>query len=837
MFTPATPVDVTLFLLEQFPDKKITTPAGQLDIKKLNLLVFALYYERTKTKLFDENALYTFIQTALSHENLRDAQPLSEALRYQIMSILLFIAEHKLSENPGIFPHKIEKKDSFEWLLFYYFESNHYVYNTLALAAFILAYYADLQPDIAEVYEMFHHLESYKNYEIDVQKDFLREAYISLLRKRIDFFQSQYYVSHTPVISNRKFDLIFDELKEQETRYPKSQSDYSPTERPGSDLTSQSITRNHVTPMLSLQNAYSHRDLERWKNQMEKNLPSQEISFFLEPKFDGVSVSLLYENDTLVQALTRGDGIKGEVITQNALHIKGVSQYIPFSNKGIKKIEIRGEVLILEADFIAYNKTLRENNLPEAKNPRNLASGSLKLKDSATVQERKLQIFAYQISYCEGYEFKTQQESIDFLRSYFPTAETYLSYDLEDVFNYVQRFSEKRHTLPYATDGLVAKINDLELQQILGNTAHHPRWATAYKFATEQAETTLKEVIFQVSRTGAVTPVAKITPTPLGRVLIRSVSLFNTEHIKEKDIKTGDKIIIERAGEVIPYIVASIKEKRTGAEQDIIFPSECPSCQQTIHLAEDSVVYRCNNYSCPAQVVERLIHFSDKNALNIFQLGSKNILKFYKLGYLKTPSDIYRLPYDQIVDLEGMGVKRVEKLKEAIEQSKNMPLECLIYALGIPFIGRRIAKILAQRVKNINEYKTMPLEEIASIQDVGVKMAQSIYDYFRNPEYMEELSRLEALGLTFTNTSEGETNGIFKHQNFVVTGSLEQYTRREIERIITQNGGRVSDSINKKINYLVFGANSGAKLKKAQKVPHIKIISEKEFGTLLNTPL
>src|SRR5215831_10813398 len=531
---------------------------------------------------------------------------------------------------------------------------------------------------------------------------------IDTLRQVLRFHEHRYYILNEPLIADYEYDQLYKELEKIERENPTLIIPDSPTQRVSRDLTKDFPSVLHLVPMLSLENSYNADDLRDWDRKVKELSGLQKIEYCVEPKFDGASISLIYENDLLTRGATRGDGAKGDDITVNIKQIRSVPLSAGFARFGIQQIEIRGEVLLTKNNFKKYNQQLAEQNLPPLANPRNAAAGSLRIKDPKEVSRRNLEAFLYNISYVSALpdkklasELDTHSGSLDLLwqlgfRS--PVKEKKVLQGIDAVIDYCGDFEAHRDNLPYEIDGMVIKVNDLELQDKLGMTTHHPRWAIAYKFKARQATSKLKSVEFQVGRTGSITPVAKIDPVPIGGVTVGSISLFNEDVIKEKDLLIGDTVLVERAGDVIPYIVKSLPELRTGKEKKIKFPTHCPVCGDKLVKPEDEAVWRCVNINCMAQVVERIIHFTSKDAMDIRGFGDANVRKFYELGFLKDVPGIYQLDYKKIGELEGFGEKSITNLQSAISNSKNQPLHRLIYALGIRFVGETTAKTLARSV-------------------------------------------------------------------------------------------------------------------------------------------
>ena len=664
---------------------------------------------------------------------------------------------------------------------------------------------------------------------------FIKEN-IDVLRNVIRFNERRYYVMNDPLIADFEFDTLYDLLKKTEESYPALITTDSPTQRVGPGFTKQFNTVQHLVPMLSLENSYDAIDLIEWDRKARELSGMDTLNYCVEPKFDGASISIIYENDQYVRGATRGDGIAGEDITLNLRQIKSIPLSATFSSYGIQQIELRGEVLINKENFKKFNEQLAEQSLPPLANPRNAASGSLRMKDAAMVGKRNLEAFIYHIAYVQyanhKAEISSHSKSLEMLwelgfRS--PVNEKKIFAGIDKVIQFCAEYEAQRDNLPYEIDGLVIKVNELALQDKLGMTTHHPRWAIAYKFKARQATSKLLQVEFQIGRTGSITPVAKIQPVPIGGVMVASISLHNEDFIKEKDIRIGDSLLVERAGDVIPYIVKSFPELRQGEEMEINFPTHCPFCNAPLIKQQEEAVWRCPNYHCAAQVVERMIHFTSKDAMDIRGLGDANIRKFHELGWLKDIPSMYELPYDKMMQMEGFGARSVENVKEAIEKSKSQPLYRLINALGIRYVGETTAKALAQQVNHLLDLQKMNKEELQKIDDVGVKVADSIYQFFSAPENMEMLNKLEDMGLQLHSIKKQSASGSLNGKSFLFTGSLIKMKRTEAEELVEANGGKILSGVSSKLDYLVVGEDAGSKLEKAKKIASIQILSEDDF--------
>jgi DNA ligase (NAD+) len=696
------------------------------------------------------------------------------------------------------------------------------------------------------------------------------ESAAEALREILRFHEYRYYMLNSPLITDPEYDRIYKLLEKYEAENPQKITPDSPTQRVGKGLNSQFTTVSHLVPMLSLENSYNAEDLNDWDRKAKELSPTDSIEYCVEPKYDGASISVIYENDILLRSATRGDGVQGDDITANSRQIRNLPLRAPFSRYGIQTIEIRGEVLMTKKAFESYNTQLMENGQPPLANPRNAAAGTLRLKDPAEVGKRKLEAFLYHVSYVSQIpntqipnsknDSKSVSDSIEngnpleFGISKFgilptshsgmlqmlwdcgfrsPVEDMKVAKGMDEVIEQVKIFEEKRDNLPYEIDGMVVKVNNLEKQDRLGMTTHHPRWAIAYKFRARQGTSKLRAIEFQVGRTGAITPVAKIDPVGIGGVTVTSISVHNQEYIREKDLKIGDTVIVERAGDVIPQIVQSLADLRTGQETDILFPSACPVCHSPLYKEAEEAVWRCINVECPAQVVERIIHFVSKDAMDMRSFGEQQVRRFYEKGFITDIPGIYRLDFEKIGTLEGFGKKSADNLKQAIEQSKSQPLHRVIYALGIRHVGETTAKALAQKINHLLDLKELTVDQLMQLEDIGPKVASSIHGFFQNAQNLEMISALENLGLTlYRPDNEPVTGGRLNGQTFLFTGTLSKLKRNDAEEMAEKAGGKLLSGVSSKLNYLVVGDDAGSKLEKAKKIPTIRILTEEEFLNL-----
>lgn len=677
---------------------------------------------------------------------------------------------------------------------------------------------------------------------------------INELKTIIQYLDRKYYIQSETLVEDYVYDQLFDALKKIETEQPELIAPDSPTQRVAQGLSNDFATVQHAVPMLSLDKCYNQEDLESFDESLRKLVLDQEITYHIEPKFDGSSIALLYENDLLVRAATRGDGIEGEDITANARTIKSIPLRVNFSAFGIHKIELRGEVVIAHNQFEKMNAEREKQGLKTFENSRNTASGSLRMKDSAEVAQRSLEAFIYQIGYIEDKQgkailsttFQKQSEIIDWLDQkgfLVPKKETKIVHSVKEAINYCLDWQEKRNHYNYEIDGMVIKLDNIPLQNIVGHTAHHPRWAIAFKFKARQAITQLHSVEYQVGRTGAVTPVAKLAPVKLAGVTVSSVSLHNEDFIKEKEIELNDYVYVERAGDVIPYIagVDKLQRKNTTA---IVFPTNCPSCSSALAKPEGEAIWRCENADCPAQIEERIIHFVSKGAMNIDGLGKDIVKRFLNEKLLQSIEDIYALPQKQedLLALEGWKEKSVNNLVQGIENSKNQAIWRLIVGLGIRHIGTSTAKHLAKQVHSLLEFSHWTKEQLIELEDIGPKVADSIFTFFRNEKNIELLQHLATIGVKIEKTEDDLkplASNLLEGKSFLFTGTLTQFSRAKAKEMVEQNGGKNISSVSKKLNYLIVGEKAGSKKTKAEKINKdaeveiIKIRTETEFLAMI----
>lgn len=671
----------------------------------------------------------------------------------------------------------------------------------------------------------------------------------------LNYHEWKYYVQSNPIITDFEYDQLFKKLKDMEVANRVAIRPNSPTQRVSEGLNEDFPTVAHLVPMMSLENSYNADDLKSFDKRVRESLTENAaVQYAVELKYDGSSISIIYENDILVRAATRGNGVEGDDITGNAKTIKTIPLTAEFSKYGIHRAELRGEVLIeleafrqLNEKREAQNELLREEGKKELelyKHSRNTAAGALRLKDPKEVAERNLEAVIYQIGYAEdqaGNELQipllnSQYGNMELLSSLgfkTPKGETALFTTIDEVINYCNEWEAKRDSYNYEIDGMVIKVDSKQQQELIGVTAHHPKWAIAFKFKAKQAITQLERIDYQVGRTGAITPVAKLDPVILTGVEISSVSLHNEEFIADKDIRIGDYVMVERAGDVIPYIVGPVTARRTGQEAVVVFPTNCPSCQAALDKPEEESVWRCINPACPAQMEERLIHFVSKAAMNIDGLGKDIIKRFIQEGIINDLLDIYQLDYERIEALEGWKERSVQKLRQNVEASKSNENWRLLVALGIRHVGGTTAKMLVKHVKNLLEFEHWSEEQLAELEDVGPKVANSIFDFFQNETNRAVIQKLVDLGVNINSVEEVLTSNVLEGKTFLFTGTLTKFSRDKAKVLVEENGGKNISAVSSKLNYLVAGEKAGSKLTKAEKLGTVEIISEDEFLSMI----
>lgn len=658
------------------------------------------------------------------------------------------------------------------------------------------------------------------------------EKRIDELIKILNEASRNYYELDNPTITDQEYDDYYHELERLEQEYPKLIKDDSPTKRVGGKVITGFQKVTHEVPMMSLGDIFSEEEIVSFDERIRKVIPNP--TYVCELKIDGLSVSLLYKNGKLVRGATRGNGVVGEDITHNVETIKSIPLSIPFKDE----IEVRGEIYMPKKSFIKLNEEREKNNESLFANPRNAAAGSVRQLDSKIAAKRNLSIFIYHLPKFESHDIYSHHETLEFMKSlgFTVNPNIMVADNIDEVIDYVNKWTVERDNLPYEIDGIVIKVDNLLDQQKLGFTARTPRWAIAYKFPAKEVLTKLRNIEFCVGRTGKITPRADLDPVHLAGSIIRSVTLHNEDYIKEKDIMIHDTIAIHKAGDVIPEVVRVIKERRTGEEISFQMVSECPICGTKLIKPDEEVTYYCPNPHCDARNIEGLIHFASRDTMNIEGFGESIVEDFYNMGYLKTIPDFYNLhtKKQDLKELEGFGEKSINNLLDSIENSKNNSLEKLLFALGIRHIGKKVAKILATHYETMDNLMNASLEEIASIPNIGTIIATSIRDYFDQEKNQEMISKLKELGINMKYLGEKVTlDSEFSEKTFVLTGTLSKLTREEAGMEIEKRGGKVTNSVTKKTDVVIVGENPGSKYDKA-KALGITIWSEEDLTSKLS---
>lgn len=675
---------------------------------------------------------------------------------------------------------------------------------------------------------------------------------IESLRDVLRFHEYRYSVLNDPVISDTEYDLLFKMLEQLEEEHSDLKTADSPTMRVASDLTTEFLSVPHLIPMLSLGNSYNRDDLYGFDTSIRKltgMAPEEDIIYTVEPKFDGGSIALVYENDVLVRAATRGNGTEGELITPNIQTLSSIPLRAEFSKIGIHTAELRGEALIRKDVFISINNQRLSEGKSLFANPRNAATGSLRTKDPNETRQRGVEAFMFQLGYAVDEngqskmpEIASHNKSIDFLGNLgfkIPTEQKKKCKGIEEVVAFIEAWEEKRDSYAYEIDGMVVKVDDFELQEKCGYTAHHPRWAIAYKFKAKQATSVLEEVEYQVGKIGSITPVAKIKPVSLAGVTVSSISLHNEEFIRSKDIRIGDTVVVERAGDVIPYIVKSLDDIRTGSERVITFPTHCPSCNSSLIQQKGEAAWRCVNPNCEAQILQRLSFHVSKDAMNIDGFGKSYIERFYEKGWIKDISDVYNLDYDKIAQLDGFGEKSARKLEMAINKAKQNPISRLLYSLSIHHFGKRASKIMAEQIEDVRDLQNWTVKGMTAIKDIGPVVAENVVEWFSSNENLEILERMRSRGVNLKQTEKDrpvivEDDAPLIGKSILFTGALQHMTRKEAQKIAEENGAKNISAVSSKLDILVVGEKAGSKLKKAQTLGSVHIMTEDDFLALIN---
>ncbi|MEM7101658.1 MAG: NAD-dependent DNA ligase LigA [Bacteroidota bacterium] len=681
---------------------------------------------------------------------------------------------------------------------------------------------------------------------------------VNQLRETIVYHEWKYYVKNDPVISDFEYDHLYKRLEALEEQYPDLITPDSPTQRVSADLTSDFPTVKHLSPMLSLANSYNEDDLNDFDTSIRKLTSLDEnavIEYAVEPKFDGGTIVLVYENDLLVRGATRGNGDEGEEITNNAKVIRSIPLKAEFSKYGLSRVELRGEVVIRKDVFKKMNDQKAAAGETLYANPRNTATGGLRIKDPKEVAQRGLEAFVFQMSYAEDADgnngtrqFEKHSEIIDMLGNLgfkIPQSARTVVSDVKGVLKFCNNRETNREAYPYEIDGMVVKVNSLVLQEICGATSHHPRWAIAFKFKAKQATTKLLDVEYQVGKIGSITPVAKLEPVQLAGVTVSSVSLHNEDFITSKDIRLGDTVLVERAGDVIPYIVKPMDELRDGSEIIIDFPKTCPinpdSRPYGVELirTEGEAAWRCPDCVCGAQDLMRMIFHISKDAMNIDGFGGAYIIRFHEMGWLRNMADIYNLDYDQIAELEGFGQKSAANLKKSIDKAKSNPIRRLLHSLSIHHLGKRASVLISERIEHVLDLKEWTIEDYTNIKDIGPVVAENMIEWFANERNVEMLRQMEAYGVNMHQTQEDKpvevaADAPLVGKTILFTGALQHFSRKEAQKLATLAGAKNISAVSSNLDILVVGEKAGSKLRKAEALGTVQIMTEDEFLALVS---
>jgi DNA ligase (NAD+) len=657
---------------------------------------------------------------------------------------------------------------------------------------------------------------------------------IQNLREELNLHNHNYYVLDKPTISDFEFDQKLKQLQDLEAKHPEYFDENSPTQRVGGTITKNFQTVVHENRMYSLDNSYSKEDLQDWEVKIQKVLGNVDLQYTCELKYDGASISITYENGKLSKAVTRGDGFQGDDVTNNIKTIKS----IPLQLKGNfpPKFDIRGEIILPFEGFEKMNQELIEIGETPYSNPRNTASGSLKLQDSTEVAKRPLDCLLYFIT-GNSLPFNSQFEGLETARiwGFKVPMQSKLATNLDEVFEFINYWDVHRHDLPYETDGVVIKVNDFNHQNELGYTAKSPRWAIAYKFKSEQVTTILNSISYQVGRTGAITPVANLEPVQLAGTIVKRASLHNADQIEKLDIRVGDEVFVEKGGEIIPKIIGVAK--RGNQAEPTKYITHCPECQSELIRKEGEANHFCPNfYGCPPQIIGRIQHYISRKAMDIEGLGGETVALLFNNGLVKDYSDLYELKVEDVIPLERMAQKSAENLVNGIEKSKEIPFERVLFALGIRYVGETVAKKLAKHYKNIQALSQASVMDLILVDEIGERIAQSVIEFFENQENRNIIERLKSFGVQFEIVEKFNPNATDKllGKTFVVSGVFEVFSRDDLKKAIEDNGGKVGSSISAKTDFVVAGDNMGpAKLEKANQLG-IAIISENEFINMIN---
>ncbi len=662
----------------------------------------------------------------------------------------------------------------------------------------------------------------------EMKEDAIRREMEELARE-IREHDYRYYVLDDPVITDAEYDRLFQRLLELEEQYPHLASEDSPTRRVGGRPLEKFVQVQHVSPMLSLQNAFSRGDLLEFDRRVRRAL-GRPVAYVVELKIDGLSVALRYRDGVLERGLTRGDGLVGEDVTQNVQTVRS----IPLRLRGDVPpyLEVRGEVYMPVKAFRRLNEAREREGLPLFANPRNAAAGSLRQLDPAVTARRPLDCFVYEVRQVEGLTLRTHSEALAWLRElgFKVNPHTFTVPSIEEAYERCAAWAERAGQLDYEVDGMVIKVDDLEARDALGATSRAPRWAVAYKFPAEEQVTRVRDIVVQVGRTGVLTPTAVLEPVRIAGSVVGRATLHNIDIIREKDVRVGDHVVVRKAGEVIPEVVRVLKERRTGEERPFEMPDRCPECGSEAVRLPGEAAYRCTGAACPARLRESLIHFASRDAMDIEGLGPQTVSALLAAGMVRDPADLYSLTVEDLVKLERFGEKSAANLVAAIDRSRANPLYRLLFGLGIRHVGERAARLLAESFGDMDALAAASREELERVPEIGPMTAESVYRFFRQEANRRLLRRLKEAGVRMS-AGEPDRGGELSGLSFVITGTLRDFTRKEVVEFIESRGGRVTSSVSSKTDYLVVGENPGSKLDRARELG-VKIIDEEELRRL-----
>ncbi|MGM5631516.1 NAD-dependent DNA ligase LigA [Apibacter raozihei] len=659
------------------------------------------------------------------------------------------------------------------------------------------------------------------------------QARIQVLRQDINTLNYKYYVLDESEVSDYEFDKMLEELKQLEKDYPQYDDPNSPTHRVGGQITKNFPTVVHEKRMYSLDNSYSFEDIKDWVDRVTKSI-SDEVEYVCELKYDGLSISILYENGKIVQAVTRGDGFQGDEVTSNVRTIRSVP--LELSGNFPERFYVRGEIIMPKKSLEKLNIERIKEGLEPYANPRNTASGSLKLQDNTETAKRGLDCYLYYVI-SDDIQYSTQWDSLKHAKELGFKVGNYsrLCKNLDEIYGFIHHWDTERYQLPFEIDGVVIKVNSVSEQEELGYTAKSPRWAIAYKFKAEKVETQLLSIDYQVGRTGAVTPVANLMPVLLSGTVVKRASLHNEDFINNMDLRINDYVFVEKGGEIIPKIVDVSYDKREPDTQHIQFIKNCPACGTALIRKPGEAANFCpNEETCPPQVAGRLEHFVSRKAMNIDSVGAETVIMLHEQGLVTDVSDFYSLKKEQLVHLDRMADKSAQNIIDGIAKSKEVPFEKVLFALGIRHVGETMAKKLVKRFKNIEKLREATLEELIHTDDVGEKIAVSIQEYFKEPKHLEVIRKLKEAGLKFESEEiNSQVSDVLENKTFLFTGKLTAFTRERAEEMVEEHGGKNVSSVSKNLNYLIVGEKAGSKLKKAQQLGTVQILDEYEFLELI----